>query len=70
MLCVPNRDEVARDVSVYNFIFKLLCCGRRRTLKQAMDRTRDNYGFLWSKGCCSSAEECVVAESEPEVVGS
>lgn len=55
------------DVSIYNFMFKLLCGGSRRMLKQMIGGRRLKSS-LWSNGCYFSAEEC--ADAETGVVGS
>lgn len=46
----------------YNFMFKLLCGGSRRMLKQMIGGRRLKSS-LWSNGCCFSAEECADAET-------
>lgn len=49
-------------VSIYNFMFKLLCGGSRRMLKQMIGGRRLKSS-LWSNGCCFSAEGYVDAET-------
>lgn len=64
-LCMRVKSDMeATAVSVYGFIFKLLCSWSKWRPNEESENVNWNDGSLWKNGCCFCAEECVDAESE------